>query len=175
MIMQSSPSCLAQMVRAYDRHGGGNVIALEQVDRNEVSRYGVVGFQKTPGGMLIDKMVEKPEPARAPSNHIIAGRYILQPRIFELIAALKPGAAGEIQLTDAMAQLLTEQPFWGFEFEGETFDCGDKLGLLLANVAHGLADESIGPAFRAALIGQISREHDAPRRPNASVRELTAV
>jgi UTP--glucose-1-phosphate uridylyltransferase len=125
--------------------------------------------------MLIDRMVEKPEPDQAPSNHIISGRYILQPRIFELLAALKPGAGGEIQLTDAMAQLLTEQPFWGFEFKCETFDCGDKLGLLLANVAHGLADEIIGPAFRAALIKQISHEHAVARRPHADVPELIAV
>jgi UTP--glucose-1-phosphate uridylyltransferase len=82
---------------------------------------------------------------------------------------LKAGVGWEIPLRDAIAQLLTEQAFRGFEPGGETFDCGGKLGLLLANMEHGLAEESIGPAFPAALIEQISREHAAARRPQASV------
>jgi UTP--glucose-1-phosphate uridylyltransferase len=155
MIMQSSPGCLTQMMGVY-RERGGNVVALEQVDRSDVGKYGVVGFQAHSSGLLIDRMVEKPRPELAPSNHIMSGRYILQPRIFDIITTLKPGAGGEIQLTDAMALLLTEQAFWGFEFRGETFDCGDKLGLLLANIAYGLADESIGPALLSALVERVA-------------------
>ena len=101
---------------------------------------------------LVDNsMVEKPQRSQAPSNHIISGRYILQPEIFGKIEAAKPGAGGEIQLTDAMIALMEDQPFWGCKFEGVTFDCGDKLGFLLANAAYGLMREDLGPAFRAGL------------------------
>ncbi len=152
MVMQSEPGCLKQMMDIYTETGGGNIIAVEEVPWAEVSRYGVVDFSKTEGAALaINAMIEKPDRDKAPSNHIIAGRYILQPEIFAKIEAAKPGAGGEIQLTDAMIALMAEQPFWGSKFEGVTFDCGDKLGFLMANVAHGLMREDIGPAFRKGL------------------------
>ena len=165
MIMQSEPGCLKQMLQVYADQGGGNVIALEEVPWRDVSRYGVVGFDTAANGAIaIRSMIEKPARADAPSNHIISGRYLLQPRIFDLIAALKPGAGGEIQLTDAMIALMAEQPFWGFKFEGATYDCGDKLGFLLANVAYGLARADIGPALRSAIEKMLPHpaRHDAP-------------
>jgi UTP--glucose-1-phosphate uridylyltransferase len=152
MVMRSTPGCLAQMIGVYNEQGGGNVVAVESVPWSEVGRYGVVGYdQAGHGAMSINAMIEKPKPEQAPSNQIISGRYILQPEIFAKIAAAKPGAGGEIQLTDAMAALMKAQPFWGCRFDGATYDCGDKLGFLLANAAYGLDREDIGPAFRRAL------------------------
>jgi UTP--glucose-1-phosphate uridylyltransferase len=164
MIMKSKPGCLKQMMDVYENQGGGNVIAVEDVPWTDVSRYGVVGFSQSPEGvMAIDQMIEKPKRENAPSNSIISGRYILQPEIFKKIAAAKPGAGGEIQLTDAMIALMAEQAFWGFKFEGETFDCGDKLGFLMANVAHGLDHPEIGAEFREALHKLILSDHAAQK------------
>ncbi len=164
MIMQAKPGCLKRMMDIYAQQGGGNVVAVEEVSWKDVSRYGVVGFDRTSDGvMMINQMIEKPPRDQAPSNQIIAGRYILQPGIFEKIATAKAGAGGEIQLTDAMIALMAEQPFWGYEFEGTTFDCGDKLGFLLANVAHGLAREDIGPDFRDALLKLLRIDQSIPR------------
>jgi UTP--glucose-1-phosphate uridylyltransferase len=152
MVMQAEPGCLKQMMDVYAETGGGNVIAVEEVPWMDVSRYGVVGFTRTDGqALVINSMVEKPQRSLAPSNHIISGRYILQPEIFGKIESAKPGAGGEIQLTDAMIALMEDQPFWGCKYEGVTFDCGDKLGFLMANAAYGLKREDLGPAFRAGL------------------------
>ena len=149
--------------------GGGNGTAGGEVPWAEVRRYGVVGFMRSSAGvMAIDQMIEKPAREKAPSNSIMSGRYILQPEIFKKIAAVKPGAGGEIQLTDAMIALMTEQAFWGFKFEGETFDCGDKLGFLMANVAHGLVHAEIGPAFREALHKLMLSDHLA-QKPASSI------
>jgi UTP--glucose-1-phosphate uridylyltransferase len=102
-------------------------------------------------------MVEKPARSEAPSNLIITGRYILQPEIFGILADQTRGAGGEIQLTDAMIRMATQQPFYGLKFQGRSFDCGSKVGFLAANVAYALAREDIAPAFRAelkALLGE---------------------
>jgi UTP--glucose-1-phosphate uridylyltransferase len=96
-------------------------------------------------------MVEKPSRENAPSNLIISGRYILQPEIFAEIEKQKPGAGGEIQITDAMIRLMATQPFHGLKYKGTTYDCGDKIGFLTANVAFALEHEVLGPAFRMAL------------------------
>ena len=97
-------------------------------------------------------MIEKPKSEAAPSNLIISGRYILQPGIFARIEQQGKGAGGEIQITDAMIQLMDEQPFYGLKFRGTTYDCGDKIGFLMANVAYGLEHENLGPSFRQALV-----------------------
>src|SRR5258707_15810432 len=96
-------------------------------------------------------MVEKPARERAPSNLIITGRYILQPDIFDILAAEKRGAGGEIQLTDAMIELAKTQPFYGLEFECRSFDCGSNVGFLAANFAYSLQPSDIAPAMRAEL------------------------
>ena len=151
MLIQAKPGCLKQMMQVYEEKGG-NVIAVEECDPEQVSRYGVVAPTDWFGDAFgIERMVEKPKPEDAPSNLIISGRYILQPEIFGKIAEQGPGAGGEIQVTDAMIALLAEQPFHGVKFTGRTFDCGDKLGFLAANVAYGLAHPEIGPAFRRTL------------------------
>ncbi|MGE3830859.1 MAG: sugar phosphate nucleotidyltransferase, partial [Parvibaculaceae bacterium] len=105
----------------------------------------------------IEGMVEKPKREAAPSNLIISGRYILQPEIFAEIEKQEPGAGGEIQITDAMIRLQAQQKFFGVKFEGTTYDCGDKVGFLAANVALGLERPDIGPAFRKALEGILGK------------------
>src|ERR671935_1563791 len=112
--------------------------------------YGVIDIGERKGSLFsVTQMVEKPARERAPSNLIITGRYILQPEIFDILAAEKRGAGGEIQLTDAMIELSGRQPFYGLEFEGRSFDCGSKVGFLTANVAYALEREDLAPAIRA--------------------------
>ena len=152
MIMKAEPGCLKQMVDVYHKRGGGNVLAVEEAAWENVHRYGVVSpadWQEN--HFTIKGMVEKPKREHAPSNLIISGRYILQPRIFEEIENQEPGTGNEIQITDAMIRLMANQPFHGLKYMGETFDCGDKIGFLSANVAFALEHETIAPAFRLAL------------------------
>ena len=152
MVMHAKPGCLSQMIATYNERGGGNVIAVEKVGLDQVHRYGVVGAKDWRGnGFTIDKMVEKPRAEDAPSNLIISGRYILQPEVFAEISAQTPGAGGEIQITDAMIRLMARQPFHGLAYEGTSYDCGDKLGFLGANVAYGLERDDLGPGFRQVL------------------------
>ncbi len=152
MIMKAEPGCMKQMFNVYGERGGGNVIAVEETSWDQVNRYGVVGAENWEGNHFsITSMVEKPKIEEAPSNLIISGRYILQPEIFELIEKLPPGAGGEIQITDAMKALMKIQPFHGLKFRGTTYDCGDKVGFLAANVAMALEREDLGPAFRLVL------------------------
>jgi UTP--glucose-1-phosphate uridylyltransferase len=139
MIMKATPGCLKQMIGVYNRHGG-NVIASEAAPEDELHRYGVLDLHSHEKNVArISMMVEKPSKGLAPSNQIISGRYILQPEIFDKIDAVRPGAGGEIQLTDAMIALLREQLFHAVEYKGKTFDCGDKVGFVLANLAFGLS------------------------------------
>ncbi len=152
MVMHANPGCLSQMIATYNERGGGNVIAVEKVEPDQVHRYGVVGAKDWRGNSFtIDRMVEKPQPKDAPSNLIISGRYILQPEVFAEISAQAPGAGGEIQITDAMIRLMARQPFHGLAYEGTSYDCGDKLGFLAANVVYGLERDDLGPGFRTML------------------------
>jgi UTP--glucose-1-phosphate uridylyltransferase len=153
MLVQSERSCLAQMIDAAPALAdNANVIAVEEVPRDRVNAYGVVGVGERKGSVFsITQMVEKPAPEKAPSNLIITGRYILQPEIFDILAAQDRGAGGEIQLTDAMIELAKRQPFYGFQFNGETFDCGSKIGFLAANIAYALERQDLGPALRAEI------------------------
>ena len=155
MLVQAKQSCLAQMMSAYREIGeDANLIAVEEVPRDQVSSYGVVGVGERRGkSFRISGMVEKPKVDQAPSNLIITGRYILQPEIFGILATQQTGAGGEIQLTDAMLRLFEKQAGYAFKFEGRVFDCGSKTGFLAANVAYALAREDIAPAFRAELKG----------------------
>jgi UTP--glucose-1-phosphate uridylyltransferase len=152
-LVQHPQGCLAQMMEFAQSLGRtANVIAVEEVARERVGSYGVVGVGERNGkAFAITQMVEKPAPEKAPSNLIITGRYILQPEIFDILAKQERGAGGEIQLTDAMSRLAQQQPFYGFKFEGKRFDCGSKVGFLAANVAYALARPDIAPAVRAEL------------------------
>jgi UTP--glucose-1-phosphate uridylyltransferase len=157
VLVQGKPSCLAQMIGAYNElKEAANIIAVEEVPQDQVSSYGVVGVGERKGrSRRITSMVEKPKPAEAPSNLIITGRYILQPEIFDLLADQQTGAGGEIQVTDAILRLLKTQPGYAFQFEGRTFDCGSKLGFLSANVAYALARPDIAQEFRKVLSGML--------------------
>lgn len=149
MLMMAKPSCLAQMVEAYNKVGG-NVIAVEPTDTPEL--YGVIAPVSRDGRLIKMKgMVEKPKREDAPSNLFISGRYILQPEIFELLASQGPGAGNEIQLTDSMVRLMETQNFHALEYEGRTYDCGDKIGYLRANAAFALASEEYGDKAAATL------------------------
>jgi UTP--glucose-1-phosphate uridylyltransferase len=153
MLMKAKPGCLAQMIAAYgDLGDGASVIAVEEVPADQTHMYGVVGMGKTKGRAFeITAMVEKPPQGKAPSNLIISGRYILQPEIFAILENQERGAGGEIQLTDAMIALAKRAPFYGFKYDGRTYDCGSKVGFLAANVAYALDRDDIAPAFRAEL------------------------
>lgn len=149
--------CLAQMMAVYSKQGG-NIIALEEVAKEETGQYGVVETGLRDGNTVsVTGMVEKPDPAEAPSNLIISGRYILQPEIFKILENQGKGAGGEIQITDAMIALLVDQPFRGVLFDGETYDCGDKIGFLCANVAHALAAPDIAREFERRLLEMLRK------------------
>ncbi|MEM7068578.1 MAG: UTP--glucose-1-phosphate uridylyltransferase GalU [Pseudomonadota bacterium] len=148
MVMKHDPGCLTGMVELYNQTGG-NVVATEEVVWEETHKYGVVEKQDYDGpGFKITGMVEKPAPGTAPSNLFINGRYILQPDIFDLLEDQKPGAGNEIQLTDAMLKLSTNQDFYGYVYEGETYDCGSKEGFISANIAFALDDPEISDTVR---------------------------
>ena len=153
VLVQARRGCLAQMIDSYrDLNERANMIAVESVAQDKLHMYGVVGVGAKKGrAFTITGMVEKPPRGEAPSDLIITGRYILQPEIFQILENQQTGAGGEIQLTDSMIRLSQDQPFYGLEFEGKTFDCGSKIGFLSANVAYALAREDIAPDFRAEL------------------------
>ncbi|MBV9929610.1 MAG: UTP--glucose-1-phosphate uridylyltransferase GalU [Alphaproteobacteria bacterium] len=150
-LMVGTPGCLAQMVAAYEQVGG-NIVCTEEVPHERTASYGIV----TPGvrdGRLTEVrgLVEKPKPEEAPSNLGIVGRYILQPEVMGILDAKEKGAGGEIQLTDAMAKLIGDQPFHGLTVDAERHDCGDKVGFVKANLALALKRDDVAPAIRAFL------------------------
>jgi UTP--glucose-1-phosphate uridylyltransferase len=157
MLHHGERPCLAEMIEAYDRHGG-NHIAVSPVPEDQTHQYGIVGVEDRSAKVSrVTRMVEKPPRGTAPSNLHITGRYILQPSIFRLLETQERGAGGEIQLTDAMIHLAETEPFHAVRFDGAIYDAGSKLGFLLANVAYALERDDLGPALRqeiAALMGR---------------------
>ncbi len=142
-LILAEPGCLKQMVEAYNETGG-NVVAVEDVPREQTNRYGILDVETDDGKLAKAKgLIEKPDPADAPSTLSIIGRYILQPEVFDKLDRHETGAGGEIQLTDAMARTMDKIPFHGFRFEGKRFDCGSKVGFLEANVAFALARDDM--------------------------------
>jgi UTP--glucose-1-phosphate uridylyltransferase len=156
MVMAANPPALAQAVAARNAVGG-NIVVVEPAAPGEAHKYGIVALGEAAGfgGRLnrMTAMVEKPAPGTEPSNLFISGRYVLEPAIFELLAQQGAGSGGEIQLTDAMATLMETEPFFALEYDGTTYDCGDKVGLLRANVAFALTHASLGAEARAAVEG----------------------
>jgi UTP--glucose-1-phosphate uridylyltransferase len=150
-LMYGKPNCLAQMVGAYERVGGNIVAALEVPD-SETHKYGVIDPGETDGRLTeIRGMVEKPAQGTAPSNLMLPGRYILQPEVMRALDAQEPGAGGEIQLTDAIAKLIGQQPMHGFRFEGERYDCGSAAGFVIANLAMALERKDVAPDVQAFI------------------------
>ena len=151
MLMDAQPPALAQAVDAYQRVGG-NIVVVEPAPEGEAHKYGIVSLEGRDGRLnRMTGMVEKPAPGTEPSNLFISGRYILQPEIFNILETQERGAGGEIQLTDGMATLMKRQDFHALEYEGTTYDCGDKIGLLRANVAFALRRPELADAARAAI------------------------
>ena len=161
MLMDATPSALAQVVAAHDALGG-NIVAVEPAPPGEAHKYGIVALGAAAQGFdgrlqAMTGMVEKPAPGTEPSNLFISGRYVLQPEIFAALGSHKKGAGGEIQLTDAMLALLETQSFHALTYDGVTYDCGDPVGLLRANVAWALKHPAHGAAARAAVKGLLGR------------------
>ncbi len=148
LILAEQP-CLQQMIEAQEKVGG-NMVAVMDVPPEQVGRYGVLDVLKDDGKLVAARgVVEKPQPAKAPSRLCIIGRYILQPEVFDALGQIDQGAGGEIQLTDALARLIAaKQPFHGLRFAGRRFDCGDKVGFLEANLAFALTRPELGPAVK---------------------------
>jgi UTP--glucose-1-phosphate uridylyltransferase len=152
-IVESKVSCIKQMVEAYNETGS-SILGSEVVEGAAISAYGCLDCTpdaKNPRLLAVKNMVEKPKAEEAPSQNAIIGRYILTPRIFEMIENVKPGAGGELQLTDAIKMLLQYEKVYGFSYEGKRHDAGDKLGFLKATVEFALKRDDLGPAFRAWL------------------------
>ena len=151
LVQTDGAGCLAQLLSVYDKHGG-NVLAVEETQAEDLHNYGVVAVETAGGDVYpVKGMVEKPASGSAPSNLTILGRYVLQPEIFEILQAGETGAGGEIQLTDAMLKLMATQSFHALKYKGRSFDCGSKVGFLSANVAFALEREEIGAAFAEEL------------------------
>ncbi|MGE0062359.1 MAG: UTP--glucose-1-phosphate uridylyltransferase GalU [Xanthobacteraceae bacterium] len=153
VLVQHDPGCLAQMIAAAGAlEERANIVAVEEVPKDRVHMYGVVGVGPSKGKAFgITQMVEKPKAADAPSNLAITGRYILQPEIFDVLEKQSTGAGGEIQLTDAMLALAKSQPFYGLKFEGRSFDCGSKIGFLAANMSYALERDDLSAAMREEM------------------------
>lgn len=152
--------CLEQMVARYNETGA-SVLAVEEVPRSETDKYGVVSLADDPDvPQQINAIVEKPQPEDAPSNLAVIGRYVLSPRIFELLETTERGVGGEIQLTDAIAELLHEEPVTAFEFEGTRYDCGSKTGFLEATISYALKREDLNGTFKRFLREKVLSQLD---------------
>lgn len=151
LIRNDDKGVVAQMAEVYERTGA-SVLCVQEVPRSETDKYGIVATEQQPDGSLrVVSIVEKPKPDAAPSNLAVVGRYLLSPRIFDKLEQTRPGAGGEIQLTDAIAALLEEEPVVAYAFEGKRYDCGSKEGYLEATVEYALAHPELGESFRAYL------------------------
>ncbi|MBT5047582.1 MAG: UTP--glucose-1-phosphate uridylyltransferase GalU [Rhodospirillaceae bacterium] len=150
LVMADTP-CLKQMVDAQSGTDG-NLVAVMDVPREHTNRYGILDVGAEDGGLVeVRGLVEKPDPADAPSTLSVIGRYILQPEVFGHLDNHERGAGGEIQLTDAMAKMIGHRPFHGLRFDGERFDCGDKAGFLEANLAFALNRKDLENQVREIL------------------------
>lgn len=147
-LIQSKTPCLKQMVDAHAQTGG-SLVLVEDVPRELTNRYGILDVASDDGKLVkVKGFVEKPDPAAAPSTLSIIGRYILQPQIFDYLSRQQRGAGNEIQLTDAMAAMLATGAYYGMRYEGQRYDCGDRLGFLKANLAFGLDRADLAPGLR---------------------------
>lgn len=156
-LMIGEPGCLKQMVEAYDQVGG-NLISVLEVPREQVSSYGVIDPGPASGALTeVRGLVEKPPVNEAPSNKIVSGRYILQPEVMRVLEGQEKGAGGEIQLTDAMAGMIGQQPFHAVTFAGRRFDCGSKTGFVEATLALALERPDMGAEVRAIAEGLLAR------------------
>jgi UTP--glucose-1-phosphate uridylyltransferase len=150
-LIDAPKPCLKQMAEAYyDKLG--SILGVEEVAPSETEKYGIVDTGGSKEKIaVINAIVEKPKPAKAPSNLAVVGRYLLTPKIFEHLEQIGAGAGGEIQLTDGIARLREEEPIYAFRFAGKRYDCGSKLGYLQATVEYGMKHPKLGAQFKAYL------------------------
>lgn len=147
-VVKSSKSCIAQLADIY-RQTGGNVVAVNEVPREKTASYGVLDIGKDDGRLVeVRGLVEKPDPKEAPSNLSIIGRYVLTADVLKPLSELRRGVGGEVQLTDAMAEMIGKVPFHGLRYEGIRYDCGDKLGFLEAQIALALDRPDLSDSVR---------------------------
>ena len=150
LVLSKTP-CLKQLADAY-KETGGNVVAVTEVPREQTNRYGILDIASDDGRLVdVKGLVEKPDPAVAPSNLSIIGRYVLMPEVLQYLSKMERGAGNEVQLTDAMAKMIGHVPFHGLRYEGERFDCGDKAGFLEAQIAFALQRPDLRDAVRTFL------------------------
>ncbi len=150
LVLSKTP-CMAQLAEAY-QETGGSVVAVVEVPPDQTNRYGILKTGADDGRLVeVTGLVEKPKPEVAPSNLSIIGRYILMPEVIGFLSKMERGAGNEVQLTDAMAKLIGLSPFHGLRFEGERFDCGDKVGFLEAQIAFSLARPDLADDVRTFL------------------------
>jgi len=156
-VIDSNTPVLGQMIGIRERYGADAVLAIQRVPKDQVFRYGIIrGKKLAPGVHEVLDMVEKPDPAQAPSDLAVIGRYLLPPAIFPILEKTGAGTGGEIQLTDGIRSLIGSGRVIGYEFEGIRYDAGDKLGFLKANIAFALKDPEIGPGLRAFLAKEMT-------------------
>jgi len=150
-LMDSNPPAIARMAQIFEKENC-SLLGVEEVPKDQTQSYGIVTIDKMQGDMArIHSIVEKPKPADAPSNLAVIGRYVLTPRVFDLLGEVKPGAGGEIQLTDAISALLKHERALAVRLPGRRFDCGSKLGYLQATVEFGVRHPEFGAAFASYL------------------------
>ena len=151
-IILSKKPVIAQMLKIHEKTSGGSVLALEKVPKKEVFKYGVIDLKKKKDNYYqIKNLIEKPHPSKAPSNLTVVGRYILNYKVFDLLEKQKKGHGNEIQLTDSLISLIEKPGLYGLEFDGNRYDCGNKLGFIEANVNFGLKDKNISKNLRNLL------------------------
>ena len=151
LIYNDSDNCMKQMVDTYDEYQS-TIIGAEQVPHEDTNKYGIMaGLEITNRVMRVDEIIEKPAPEEAPSDLAVVGRYILTPAIFDKLKSTQKGAGGEIQLTDAIAELRHDEKIYAYHFEGKRYDCGSKIGYLQANVEYGLRHAELGESFKSYL------------------------
>jgi UTP--glucose-1-phosphate uridylyltransferase len=148
-LIDAEEACLKQMA---DRFDNGSIVAVQTVPHSQTDKYGIVKTGARRAELLrVERIVEKPKPAQAPSNLAVVGRYLLTPRVFDHLERIGEGAGGEIQLTDGIARLMNDEAVYAYKFAGKRFDCGSKLGYLQANVEYALAHEELATPFRNYL------------------------
>ncbi|MBC8520302.1 MAG: UTP--glucose-1-phosphate uridylyltransferase GalU [Gammaproteobacteria bacterium] len=155
LIHNGGQGCMAQMVKAFGEKGSA-IIGVETVPLDEVEKYGIVSLEEGESGKLqrMSGVVEKPSTAEAPSQLSVVGRYLLTPKVMDLLETTESGAGGEIQLTDAIAALIVEESVYAYTFDGISYDCGYKFGYVRANIEYALRDNEIGDE-----VGQLIQKH----------------
>lgn len=161
-LIKSPAGCMKQLVNAYERSSGGNMVAVMDVPRQETQHYGVLDIAENHGKLVrASGLVEKPQPQHAPSTLSVIGRYILQPEIFETLSVQGRGSGGEIQITDAMNAQIPDTPMYGYRFDGYRFDCGNHAGFVQANLAYAMDNPEIASSIRAFWDEYMSQDQAA--------------